>query len=818
MSRLTDDLPRGMKGSRAAWGRQAIDRITGHKAVPAARRVHRPVLLARGDPARGDPAREDPARGDPARGDPARGDPARGDPARGDPARGDPARGDPARGDPARGDPARGDPARGDPAPGQSGAGQSGAGQSGAGGSGAGRSGPGRSGPGRSRAAASGAVGIAGPELAQAVFAGTPDAIVVINEAGQIAEFNPAAEATFGLSRAEALGKDMIGLLIPVRRRRAYRAALARFVRTGDQEALRSFHRRSATSAMHADGTEFSVESTVLPLTVSGARFCCELIRDTSDLTHATSALAESEQRFRLLSTLAPVGILQTDADGEAVFVNDRWCALTGLTADEALSQGWAGVLAPEYADFVEAVWADAQSAGEEFYAEIELQAPAGSATWVQGTAVPLQDADGRMVGYLGTMVDISALKAADAERERMLAAERNARRIAAENAERLVRLVAAVPAAVLVEDDRRRIVLVNDDFCDLFEISAPPAELTGAKAAPVIAKSGDVAADPDGFLLRADQITAARELVTDEEIFLADGRIYDRDYVPVFVGKEWHGQVWMYWDVTERRAFDRQRERVLTAELKARKATEAARRNLDEQNKRLRELDELKTNFMTTLSHELRTPLTSIVSFTELLKDAEPPPGPQEAEFLDIIERNSDRLLRLVSDLLLLGHLEVGSLPLELAPASAAELTEEAVRARSAPAHRRGVTIEIAADDGPPLRVDRLRMLQVFDNLISNAIKFTDPGGNVHVTARCDGDEWRIDVADSGIGIPTEELDRIFERFFRASNARIEAVPGTGLGLSVVQAIVDVHGGRLEVQSTPGKGTTFSVYLRASR
>ncbi|HKB30755.1 MAG TPA: PAS domain-containing sensor histidine kinase [Streptosporangiaceae bacterium] len=533
----------------------------------------------------------------------------------------------------------------------------------------------------------------AAPELAQAILAGTPDAIVVVDDAGRIAEFNPAAEHVFGLNRAEALGQDMIGLLVPARRRRAYRAALARFSGTGDQEALRRLHRRSATSALRADGTEFSVESTVLPLAAGGARFCCEVIRDTSDLTQATSALAESEQRFRLLSTLAPVGILQTDADGKAVFVNDRWCALTGLTADEALRQGWAGVLDPECADFVEAVWMDAQHAGEEFQAEIELRSRPGSVKWIEGTAVPLQDASGRIVGYLGIMADISARKAADAERETMLAAERDARRIAAENAERL-----------------------------------------------------------------------------------------------------------------------------LTAELKARKATEAARRKLDEQNKRLRELDELKTQFMTTLSHELRSPLTSIVSFTELLKDAKPPPGPQAAEFLDIIERNSDRLLRLVSDLLLLGHLETGSLPLDLAKVSAADLTEEAIRARSAPAYRRGITIEFAADDGPPLRIDRLRMLQVLDNLISNAIKFTEPGGTITVTARCDGDEWRIDVADSGIGIPAEDQDKIFDRFFRAANARIEAVPGTGLGLSVVQAIVDVHGGRLAVQSIPGKGSTFSLYLRAAR
>jgi signal transduction histidine kinase len=382
---------------------------------------------------------------------------------------------------------------------------------------------------------------------------------------------------------------------------------------------------------------------------------------------------------------------------------------------------------------------------------------------------------------------------------------------------DRLAEFVAALPAALLVEDEERRIVLANVRFCELFQIAGTAEDLTGMDAAAVVAKSRHMAGDADEFLRRATQLAAARELVMDEEVVFADGAIFDRDYVPVTVEGQWRGQLWLYWDVTERRAFERQRERLFAAELKARKATEAAHRALDEQNERLRELDELKTAFVATLAHELRTPLTSIISFTDLLSEPEAGLPARAAEFLDIIKRNSERLLRLVSDLLLLGHIEAGSLPLELAPAEVADLIEEAVRARSAPAYRRGVTLELSVPDGPPLRVDRLRMLQVLDNLISNAIKFTEPGGSVGVIARHQAAEWRIDVSDTGIGIPADEQKRIFERFFRAANARVQAVPGTGLGLSVVQAIVELHGGRLGVRSTPGRGTVFSVYLKAS-
>jgi signal transduction histidine kinase len=108
----------------------------------------------------------------------------------------------------------------------------------------------------------------------------------------------------------------------------------------------------------------------------------------------------------------------------------------------------------------------------------------------------------------------------------------------------------------------------------------------------------------------------------------------------------------------------------------------------------------------------------------------------------------------------------------------------------------------------------DRHRLTQLLDNLISNAIKFTPEDGRVRVAARCEGVQWQLEVADSGIGIPPDEVGQLFDRFFRASNARTAALPGTGLGLSVVKTIADLHGGRVEVDSALGAGTTFRVWL----
>jgi PAS domain S-box-containing protein len=220
--------------------------------------------------------------------------------------------------------------------------------------------------------------------------------------------------------------------------------------------------------------------------------------------------------------------------------------------------------------------------------------------------------------------------------------------------------------------------------------------------------------------------------------------------------------------------------------------------------------------HFVATVSHELRTPLTSIISFLELIRAEDDGLSPDGVHFLDIIQRNANRLLRLVGNLLLLSRIESGISPPELAPVSVPELAREAVRDASAAAASFGVTLEAEAADGPDVPGDHLGLTQVLENLIGNAVKFSHPGDTVRVQATWSEGQWRVDVADQGIGIPPDEMDRLFHRFVRASNARTSGRPGTGLGLSVVKAIVEVHGGWVTVDSELEQGTTFSIYLPA--
>jgi signal transduction histidine kinase len=147
----------------------------------------------------------------------------------------------------------------------------------------------------------------------------------------------------------------------------------------------------------------------------------------------------------------------------------------------------------------------------------------------------------------------------------------------------------------------------------------------------------------------------------------------------------------------------------------------------------------------------------------------------------------------------------------------SVAALAAEAVKNAMPAAAKRRIAIELDTSEGPMVRGDGRRLAQVFDNLIANAVKFSHVGGLIRVTAACDGRTWRIDVADTGIGIPPEDAAHMFGPFVRASNSRAAGIPGMGVGLAVVKALVERHGGRVEVESALDEGSTFSVFLPAA-
>jgi len=234
----------------------------------------------------------------------------------------------------------------------------------------------------------------------------------------------------------------------------------------------------------------------------------------------------------------------------------------------------------------------------------------------------------------------------------------------------------------------------------------------------------------------------------------------------------------------------------------------------LREQNERLLDVDRIKDELLATVSHELRTPLTSILGYLELVLDDTGTLTDDQARHLEVIGRNAERLLALVSDLLFVAHVQAGSVEIEHDVVTLGEIVGHSVVAAQPAATRCNVLLTL--DPGRNITVlgDAHRLCQVVDNLLSNAVKFTPSGGSVTVRLSTEGERAVIEVADTGPGMSESDLDALFVRFFRTEAAKKSAVPGTGLGLSIVKAIVEAHGGEIDVDTAEGVGTTFRVFL----
>jgi signal transduction histidine kinase len=252
--------------------------------------------------------------------------------------------------------------------------------------------------------------------------------------------------------------------------------------------------------------------------------------------------------------------------------------------------------------------------------------------------------------------------------------------------------------------------------------------------------------------------------------------------------------------------------ERAGLAERLARRESEQAQQLLTFQNEQLVEIDRQKDEFVSSISHELRTPLTSIAGYVELLQEEES--DPQKLGHLAIVARNSERLLALVTDLLFAARLQYGGLELERSPVDVRSLVVQCVDSARPRARAASVRLQLQVEDVPPIAGEPAKLAQLLDNLVSNAIKFTPSNGHVDVRLTPHPEMIRIEVSDTGIGIPDVERERLFERFFRAQSALERQIQGTGLGLYISKAIVDAHDGRIGVTSTPGMGTTFIVEL----
>jgi signal transduction histidine kinase/CHASE3 domain sensor protein len=331
----------------------------------------------------------------------------------------------------------------------------------------------------------------------------------------------------------------------------------------------------------------------------------------------------------------------------------------------------------------------------------------------------------------------------------------------------------------ILLSDAEGNVQLANRPIVTLTR------ELGMSFDGPVVDRLLSVAeriADPDKYRLAMEKLRSnPNEATLDEFEDTITGRVFQGFTAPVLDDRGgFLGRIWTLREITQQR-----------------------------------ELDRLKDDFVATVSHELRTPLTSMMGFLEMIREGEAGELTEEQQrFLAIVYRSSERLQRLVGDLLFVARLDVNGLQLQFGPVDLEEVVRDAVESAGALARSRKLTLELEIATVPGVRGDRERLSQLVGNLISNALKFTPAEGRVTVRAFVDGGHAVVEVEDDGIGIPEAEQDRLFQRFFRSSIATEQAIPGTGLGLVISRAIAEAHGGTLDVRSKAGAGACFRLEL----
>jgi len=233
----------------------------------------------------------------------------------------------------------------------------------------------------------------------------------------------------------------------------------------------------------------------------------------------------------------------------------------------------------------------------------------------------------------------------------------------------------------------------------------------------------------------------------------------------------------------------------------------------------RLKKLERMRVDFVANVTHEIKTPLTAILGFVETLQEGAIEDRETARKFLGTIARHAERLNRLVEDLLTISNIELGEMRFCFESVALSGIVQSVMHILHVKAQEKRIDLAAEIPDGlPPIRADRDRLSQILINVLDNAVKFTPEGGRVRLSAAAAGDEVLLRIADTGIGVPRDEIGRLGERFYRVDKTRSRELGGTGLGLSIVKHLMAAHRGRLEIESQLGRGTTVSLYFPVFR
>lgn len=616
----------------------------------------------------------------------------------------------------------------------------------------------------------------------EAILQGLPELYVRVDAEGSVLGVHGVPAREMG-SRADIAGKRLEELLPP---------DVAGEIHVALREVLRTGEVATVPYGLEVAKGVRCFEARVSRLDSGQAMVSCH---DGTERAHAVANLQESEARNRSVVAALHEGVVVQRMDGTVITCNASAARLLGLTEQELSEKGLGGVRSTAIREDGREIPPDQRPGAVTLRtgkaisdAVMGLRKAEGAITWILVNTVPLvRPGDPQPYAVVSSFSDITARREAE-QRNRTSTA-------------RLSTLIESLNSGVLLEDAQRRVTIVNSAFCGMFGIAAPPQALVGTDCTRAAAAAAQMADDPAAFLARIDEILAANTPVAGERVAFGDGRVFDRDHTLVTLDGRILGRLWVYRDVTA----------LVSQQAELSRARDEAVDSAKE-----------RAAFMETLSHEIRTPLGGLVDHIDRLSRSSLEASQQE--LVRIVRTSVDQMLSVIDDALQMSSLDAGGATVQDTPFIPGDVVDAAAALFAPNATRKGIALmhHVEPSLRSPMRGDPVRLRQVVDNLVSNAVKFTDSGmvevGASMITGPDDRPVLTVAVTDTGPGMSEDVRDRLIAGFSAGDGSEARRQGGTGLGLSIVKSLVDLMGGTIDVTSTPGLGSTFTVTVPLAR
>jgi PAS domain S-box-containing protein len=597
-------------------------------------------------------------------------------------------------------------------------------------------------------------------EKYRALFEQSNDAILLLRYGGIIQELNSKALEVFECTEEDLYGINVVDLVPPEMKDKALE--YLKLFRKGE---LNKFTFKAVTFKKNVLDVEVSAK------VLEGQEDVSQLvIRDITTRKKAVEKLKRNEEKYRALFEQSNDAIFLNRVDGTIVDVNEKACEIFGYTRDEFKTKTVVDILAPVHRKFgsagmdkfrkngVVSIYTQYQKAnGEIFDAEVNAKIIEGEGDLAQGI-----------------IRDISERKKAE---EEVIRSEMKYRALFEKSND-----------AVLIHDMSGKVIDVNDKTCEMFGYSKE--ELIKINIIDLIFPE-----DIEKTTLAIGKIKENKSWRNETRMFRSDGSIIHLDVNGSLIEAQGKIIQAVGRDITERIKAE---EEMMQAKIEAETASRS------------------KSDFLATMSHELRTPLNSIIGFSDIILDGLAGNLEDKQEhYLQHISQSGRHLLNLINDILDISKIEAGKMELYPEIVDIRKSVSEIVTMTESLASRKNIAVDIdMPDDMPLISADKSKIKQIMYNILGNAIKFTDNGGNVYINLSNDDENVIMSITDTGIGISPEDQNKLFKPFSQIDTSISRRFEGTGLGLALVKELIELHGGRIWVESEAGKGSTFSFRL----